>query len=76
MFTAKSSKNTQGYCQPTKESICYNLSLHNHDVDHFHHPQILKLASGTHTEWILNRDKKHNEIYQNFFTKIKILIPI
>ena len=30
----------------------------------YEHPQILKLASGTHTEWILNRDKKHNEIYQ------------
>ena len=27
--------------------------------NHFHHPQTLKLASGTHTEWILNRDKKH-----------------
>ena len=31
MFTANSSKNTQGYCQPTKESICYNLPLHTHD---------------------------------------------
>ena len=40
------------------------VQLHTHDGDHFHHPQILKLASGTHTEWILNRDKKHNEIYQ------------
>ena len=27
MFTANSSKNAQGYCQPTKESICYNLQL-------------------------------------------------
>ena len=35
MFTALSSKNTQGYCQPTKESICYNLPLHTHDEDHF-----------------------------------------
>ena len=35
MFTALSSKNTQGYCQPTKESICYNLLLHTHDEDHF-----------------------------------------
>ena len=50
MFTANSSKNAQGYCQPTKESICYNLPLHTHDKDHFHHPQILKLASGLHTE--------------------------
>ena len=47
MFTANSSKNTQGYSQPTKESTCNNLPLHNHDEDHFHHPQILKLASGT-----------------------------
>ena len=58
MFTANSHKNAQSYCQPNKESICYNLLLHTHDEDHFHHPQILKLASGTHTEWILNRDKK------------------
>ena len=48
MFTANSSKNTQGYCQPTRESICYNLPLHTHDEDRFHQPQILKLASGTH----------------------------
>ena len=64
MITANSHKNAQGYCQPNKDSFCYNLPLHTHDEDHFHHPQILKLASGTHTEWILNRDKKHNEIYQ------------
>ena len=36
----------------------------------FNHPQILKLASGTHTEWILNRDKKHNEIYQKITKKL------
>ena len=69
MFTANSSKNTQGYCQPSKESICYNLPLHTLDEDHFHQPQILKLASGTHTEWILNRDKKHNEIYHKIAKK-------
>ena len=39
-FTAKFSKNTQGYCQSTKQSACYNLPLHTHDEDHFHHPQI------------------------------------
>ena len=70
MFTANSHKNAQGYCQPNKDSICYNLPLHTHDEDHFHHPQILKLASGTHTEWILNRDKKHNEIYQKVTKKL------
>ena len=58
MFTAKVHKNMQRYCQPNKDSICYKLPLHTHDEDHFHHPQNLKLASGTHTEWILNRDKK------------------
>ena len=58
MFTANSHKNAQGYCQPNKDSICYNLPLHTHDEDHFYQPQILKLASGTNTEWILNRDKK------------------
>ena len=28
MFTGNSSKNAQGYCQPTKESICYNLRVY------------------------------------------------
>ena len=70
MFTANFHKNAQGYCQPNIDSICYNLPLHTHDEDHFHHPQILKLASGTHTEWILNRDKKHNEIYQKVTKKL------
>ena len=70
MFTAKAHKKKQGYCQLNKDSICYNLPLHTHVEDHFHHPQILKLASGTHTEWILNRDKKHNEIYQNVTKKL------
>ena len=49
---------TQGNCKPTKESVCYNLPLHTHDEDHFHHPQIFKFATGTHTEWNLSRDKK------------------
>ena len=70
MFTANAHKNAQGHCKPNKDSICYNLPLHTHDEDHFHHPQILKLASGTHTEWILNRDKKHNEIYQKVTKKL------
>ena len=61
MFTANSSKNTQDDCQPTKESICYNLPLHTHNKDHFDHRQILILASSTHTERILNRDKKQTE---------------
>ena len=70
MFTTNSHKNAQGYCQPNKDSICYNLPLHTHDEDHFHHPQIPKLASGTHTEWILKRDNKHNEIYQKVTKKL------
>ena len=57
MFTANDQKNAQGFCQPNKDSICYNLTLHTHDDDHFHHPQILKLPSGTLTKWILSRDK-------------------
>ena len=64
LFTANAHKNSQGYCQPYKDSICYNLPLHTHNKDHFHHPQILKLISGRHTELILNRDGKHKEIYQ------------
>ena len=52
MFTANAHKNARGYFQPNKDSICYELPLHTHDVDHFHHPQVLKLDSGTHTDWI------------------------
>ena len=70
MFTANSSKNTQLFCQPTTESICYNLPLHTHDEDHFHHPQILKLASGTHIEWVVNRDKKPKRNLSKSFKKI------
>ena len=53
MFTA----NAHSKRKPNKDSICYNLPLHTYDEDHIHHPQILKLASGTHTEWNLNRGK-------------------
>ena len=62
-FTANAHKKTPGYYKPNKDSKGYNLSLHTHDDDHFHHPQILKLVSGTRTEWILIRDKKHTGIY-------------
>ena len=57
MFTANAHKNAQGYCLSNKNSICYKLPLHTQDEDHFNHPQILKLSSGTHTEGILSRDK-------------------
>ena len=43
---------------------------YTHDEGHFHHSQILKLASGTHTKWILKRDKKHNKIYQKVTKKL------
>ena len=70
MFKANAHTNTQGYCQPNKDSICYYLPLHTHDEDHIHHPEILKLASGTHTKWILMTDKKPYEIYQKVTTKL------
>ena len=57
MFTAHSSKNAQDFCQPTKQSKRYSLPLHTHDEYHFHYPQNLKSAPGTHTKWTLNRDK-------------------
>ena len=53
-----------------KVSIYYNLPLQTHDEDHFYHAQIFKLASGTYTEWILNRDKIHNEICQKLTKKL------
>ena len=59
MFTATSLKNAQSYCQPNKNIFCYNLPLHTHDEDPLPQTQIQKLASGTHTELILNQDKKN-----------------
>ena len=38
--------------------MCHNLPLNLIDEAHFYHPQILKLASGTHNECILNRVEK------------------
>ena len=70
IFTANAHKNAQGYCQPNEDSLCYNLPPHTHNEDHFHHPQILKLASGIHTDWILNRDNKLNEDYQKLTKKL------
>ena len=70
MFTANTSKNAKGYCQSNKNSICYDVTLHTDPEDHFHHPQILKLASETHTEWIFNPDKKHLDLYQNIAKKM------
>ena len=64
MFTANAHKNAQGYSQTNKDSMCYNQPLYTDDEDHFHHPQILKLESDPHTNWILNRDKKTQEFYQ------------
>ena len=40
ILTANSSKIAQGYCQPNKDSICFNLTLH--DEDCFRQPQMLK----------------------------------
>ena len=62
MFTANSSKNKQAYCQPTKESMHYNLLLRAHDEDHLHHPKKLILAFGTDTEWISNKKNKNKKI--------------
>ena len=47
-FTASAHKNTQGQCQQNKDSISYNLPLHTHDEDHFHHP--IKNSSKQHTD--------------------------
>ena len=43
IFSAIAHKKAQGYCQPNKNSIYYNLPLHTHDEDHhFRHPQTSK----------------------------------
>ena len=48
--------------QTESQPNCYNLTLQTHDKNHFHYPKILKSDSGTHTEWILNRDNKKRNL--------------
>ena len=75
MITVNSSKNTQGFCQPTKEPMCYNLPLYTHGEDHFHQPQILKLASGTHTRMdFKQRQKKQGKLSKNSQNSHQLLI--
>ena len=46
MFIGNSSKIHKVVINPLKNQyVCYNPPLHNHDEDHFHHPQILILAN-------------------------------
>ena len=40
----------------------YNLPLNTHDEDQFHHPQILKLASGTHRIDFKQRQKTQRNL--------------
>ena len=73
IFTANFPKKAQSYW--LKDSVCYNVPLHAHDEELFQHPQVLKLAIGTHTEWIFNQERKHKENYEKiakiFVTKTK-----
>ena len=55
--------------QKPRKPIMFTANSHKNAQSHCH-PQILKLASGTHTEWILNTDKKNNEIYQKVTKKL------
>ena len=41
------------------------ILIYIHDDNHFHHPHVFKLASGTHTEWILNREREKRNISEN-----------
>ena len=52
MITANSSKNAQIIVKQQKTQFCHNLPPHTNDEENFNDPQVLKLASGTHTEWI------------------------
>ena len=65
IFTANAHENTQSYCQSNEDLLFYNLLLHTHHQDHFHHSQILNLATGTHTEWISNIDKNTMKFIKN-----------
>ena len=50
MFTANTHKNTPRYCQPNKDSICYNLSLHTHDEDHLQYLPLYLDCQNNHYE--------------------------
>ena len=69
MFTANSHKTHKVIVNQIKTQfvITYHY-IHTMKIIIITH-KILKLASGTHTEWILIRDKKHNEIHQKVTKK-------
>ena len=70
MFTANSSKTHKfiANLQKNENVITYHY-IHMMKINFITQKKI-KLASGTHTEWIFNRDKKHNEIYQKISKKL------
>ena len=55
------SKDSKGYCKQSKDSLFYNLPPLT-QWRSFHHPKILRLASGTNHERMLNIYKKHYHI--------------
>ena len=57
-FTHYAARNPLPHCN----AYYAYTTLYEHWIANF--GQSLKLASGTHTEWILTRAKKHIEIYQ------------
>ena len=76
MFNLSSTTDSVGNCKPTENSPCNSLLNHTH-TDHLgHHPQIKKLQKGTFSQWFLNREKIHSEIYNgvhNYFNQNKHL---
>ena len=53
-------------CKP----VIFSANASKNAQRYFHHPQILKLASGADADWILNKDKKHTEIYHKIAQKL------
>ena len=69
MLIANSSITHKVIVNLQKINFFYNLSLHTHNETHFHQPQILKLASATHTEGFLTEKRNLTKIIINLFFK-------
>ena len=48
----------------------FQYIFYTHVDNQFHHPQVINLASATHREWTLNRDKNQKKGDQKVEKKI------
>ena len=64
-----STTDEMGNFSPTEKSACNTQPAHTHLEKQFSHPKIAKLQKGTFANWLLDKERHYNDIYQSI-TKI------